>query len=258
MKRKTISGFIIIALCAVVFALPIFYSGNAYADWRSDAYQYFQKDEYDKAISIAERNRGDRFAKMILCFSYLQKYVFTKSALDKQKFAIEYKNLAITTSVKDIDNIGKFTREVAKPEVVKRANRLLKTAFDNLSTNEDIYPIIKYLNWESENSRKLAAGTIGRILKYRRAVVNKGGTLRKKDIALFTHPPLIQGLVKQVDELPNARKALVYIEQPAIPYVEKAGTAGSVKTLSNINKAIARRQKKYPNSNWYSATGQKR
>jgi hypothetical protein len=70
-------------------------------------------------------------------------------------------------------------------------------------------------------------------------------------------PKLIKALLKNVSES-NAADSLLLIEEPVLKYTSGNLEPVVVKLEKKINKAIDRRKKKHPKSNWDSAIGKKR
>ncbi len=249
MKRKILS--VLTAVICITFL-----SSVAFA-WTANVKKLFENDEYQKVIDLTEKSKKDSFARMFLAFSHLQESVFNKTKYDKEKFKGYMMWLEAKCGIDDIDNILYFINLKDKPYVVKEARKLAKKTFKNISKMNDIPKLIKFLKSSDEDSRKLALSTMTRILKPKRKYVNEGGTMRPNDIRVMGSQNLIKSLLENIQEK-QAQKALQIIEEPVLQYTGQYAGNETAKLEVKINKTIAKRKKKYPDSNWYSATGKKR
>lgn len=233
------------------------FSSHALANWSDDAKRYFEADEYQKCIDVAKPHKSDNQGLMFLTFSYLQRYVFTDTKVDKKQFKSYMELLEDKVDANDIDSIYYFAEQRTKPRVVKYANNLVKEAFGNINDISMLPRVYKFLHSEDGKTKKLTLKTMLRILKPKRKYVKRGGTLRKKDIAIFTDAKLIKALLNNISES-KARSILVMIEEPVLKYLPAYRGKDAIKLEAKLTKAIQKRKKNYPNSTWYSATGETR
>jgi hypothetical protein len=255
MSRVFASNVVLVKRFVLVVLLSAL-STQAFA-WQSKAKKLFEDDEYEACIELTEKYKKNNQANMFLAFSHLQENVFNKTKYDKEKFKAYNMRLEAKLGINDIDELLYFVGLSDKPYVVKEARSLAKKVFKNISDIDDVPKLVSFLKVEDEDTRKLALSSIKRILKPKRDYVKKGGTLREKDYDVMRSKTLIKALVGQLP-LGDAKSALVLVEEPALPYLSEAASVESAALEAKINKAIASRQKKYPESNWHSAVGKKR
>ena len=243
----------------------------ALTGWKKTAYRYYQDDEYQKALNVLEKRRKDRFAKILTCFVHMQEYVYSQSKTQKQIWKGEYDALALSVGITDIEDLGRIATEADKPYSAKRAKKLLKKAFKNIHKNEDVPMLVHYLSVSDQEVNGFAIETLKDILRNRRKVVKDGGTLRSTDIRMMKNPRLLGQLVAIVGQqdvkgmpaaypkgVKKATKCLVLIEEPSLDVLDDISGLTGVKVKQKVQKAINSRKKKFPKSNWYSATGKKR
>jgi hypothetical protein len=139
---------------------------------------------------------------------------------------------------------------------VKEARSLARDAFKSVTQVEVIPKLVYFLSTSDEDSQELALAAIKRIIAPKRKYVSKGGTLRPKDIRIMRSKKLIVPLLERVD-MRDARKTLVEIEEPVLQFSSGFDSVSVSKLENNISKAVAKREKKFPESNWYSAVGKK-
>jgi len=240
-----------------VLASMLFATSMHAATWTAQAKKLFEDDNYEACIQLTEKYSKDNQATMFLAFSYLQQSVFSQSKLDKEKFKAYQTKLETSLGVDDMNDLLYFVKLTDKPYVVKEARALTKDVFKNMHEIDDVPKLLVFLKVEDEDTRKLTLSTIERILKPKRDYVNKGGSLRDKDYDVMNSPTVIKALVEQLP-LSDAKSSLILIEEPALAYLTGSDDVEAVKLEVAINKKIAARQKKFPNSNWHSATGKKR
>lgn len=246
------------SLVAVSLSLLLLSAGAAHAQaWVSKAKRLFENDEYEQVIEIAEPHRKQTIGAMFLAFSHLQEYIFNGTKYDQEMFKSFKLQLEKKLTANDIDDLIYFVNQNDKPEVVKEARRLSGVAFKNIKQIEDVPKLVKFLDSTDEGSRKLALKTIKNIIQPKRKYVDKGGTLRAKDIKVMGSGKLIVPLLKRIEQK-DAFRTLVMIEEPVLPYLSKYDGPEYTKLDVDINKAIAKRRQKYPDSNWYSAVGKQR
>lgn len=224
------------------------------ATWTAQAKKLFEDDKYEACIALTEKYNKDNQAVMFQAFSYLQQSIFSQSKLDKEKFKAHMSKLELSLGVDDMNDLLYFVKLSDKPYVVKEARSLVKDVFKNMHEIEDVPKLLVFLKVDDEDTRKLTLSTIERILKPKRDYVNKGGTLREKDYDVMSSATVIKALVEQLP-LSDAKGALLLIEEPALAHLSGSDDLEAAKLEVAINKKIVARQKKFPNSNWYSATG---
>lgn len=253
---KSIANLLALRLLLLGLFLSISMQVNA-ASWTSKAMKLFEDDDYEACIKLTENYKDDNQATMFLAFSHLQENVFNKSQFDKEKFKAYNMKLEAKLGINDLDNLFYFVNLSDKPLVVKEARNLTKKVFKNINDIDDVPKLISFLQVDDEDTRKLALSSIQKILKPKRDYVNKGGSLREKDIAVMNSKQVITALVEQI-ELSPAKASLLLIEEPVLDYLSSSDSLEAAKLELAINKKITARQKKYPESSWHSAVGKKR
>jgi hypothetical protein len=236
--------------------------------WELTAFEYFRNDKYPEAMRVLDAHKGDRFAKILSTFVHLQEWVYSKNKQQEALWTGEFKVLANSVGVKDISDLVLIAEQKDKPQSVKRAKQLLKRAFKNIFKNEDVPELVEYLASSEKDVCKFAVDTVNRILKIRRKVVNDGGSLREQDIKMMSDKNLVNQLVANVAQqtfggkepgsskcVSGSSKALVYIEEPSMAYLDQASGINVPKTKVKVQKAINKRTKKFMKSNWHSAIG---
>jgi len=252
-RRRILAGAVAITLlCAGIAGVA-----SAEAAWVSRARKLFENDEYQQVIELAEPHRKENIGAMFLAFSHLQEYIFNDTKYDREMFKQFKLQLEAKTTADDIDDLLYFVNRNDKPEVVKEARRLAGTAFKNIKQIEEVPKLVQFLGSSDEGARELALSSIKRIVEPKRKYVEKGGTLRSKDIAVMGSPKLIVPLLDRIEQK-DAYRTLVMIEEPVLQYLGKYDGPRYAKLDVDINKAIAKRKQKYPDSNWYSAVGKQR
>ncbi len=238
----------------VLLLLLAVFSSHTLAAWQDDAKRYFELDEYQKCIDIAKPHQNENLGLMLLTFSHLQRYSFNDTKADKKQFKSLLSLLKDKVDAGDLDDIHYFIGQRTRPYVVKHANKLLKEAFGNISDISMLPKVYKFLRTEDNKTKKLVFKTVVRVLKPKRKYVRDGGTLRRKDIEVFSDASLIRGLLDNISES-KARSSLLMIEEPVLQYLPEYSGKYAIKLESKITKAMQKRKKKYPQSTWYSATG---
>ncbi len=251
------------ALLAVLFmGLSFGLVANSYAaktgGWAVKARQLFEQDEYDQVIKIAKTRKNEMVGTMFLAFSHMQNGLYNNSSADKTQSKNYITLLKEQISVDHLDDLSFFTDQRDKPNVVKSAKMLLAQGFKNINRIEELPKVLKFLDSPNPEVQKLASSTCTRLVKPLRNVVNKGGTMRKKDIQLLGNERNIRKLLGTIDTA-NTSSCLKLIEQPVLKYTQSYSDSLKIAKLEkDVNNAVAKRVKKYPNSNWYSAIGKKR
>ena len=244
----------IIILMAAFFTLTSI-SAVLGAEWEKAAKSYFEDDYYEECIKVVREYKDDNFARMFLAFSHLQEHAFNNTKSDKEKFKNIMMILKDKTGSEDIYHLLYFVNQKDKPIVVREARKLLKSALKNCTSNEDVQRLIPLLNSSDEKTKNMTIKTIKKIIVLKRKIVSKGGTLREKDITMMSDPALIKALFANIVNASPASQTLVLIEKPALEYISLYDGKKVRQLETKILKAIGRRKKKFPESNWYSATG---
>lgn len=248
---RIVAGLCVAALLALAGA------AQAEQSWVRQAKVRFDNDEYERVIELAEPHRKENIGAMFLAFSHLQEFIFNDTKYDKEMFKAFKLQLEKRLTSKDIDDLLYFVDRDDKPEVVKEARRLAKVTFKNIKQVEEVPKLVKFLDSNDEGARKLALSSIKRIIQSKRKYVDKGGTLREKDVKVMGSSKLIVPLLDRI-ETKDANATLVLIEEPVLKYLPKYEGPAYAKLDVEINKKISKRKQKYPESNWYSAVGKKR
>jgi len=244
----------IVVLMAAFFTLTSI--GTVFgAEWEKSAESYFEDDYYEECIKVVREHKDNNFARMFLAFSHLQEYGFNNTKSDKEKFKNTMMILKDKTGSEDIYSLLYFVNQKDKPTVVKEARKLLKSALKNCTRNEDVQRLIPLLNSSDEETKSMTITTIKKIIVLKRKVVNKGGTLRKKDITMMSDPALIRALFANIVKSSPTSRTLVLIEKPVLEYISEYDGKKVMQLETKIIKAIGKRKKKFSESNWYSATG---
>jgi len=251
---------ILIVLLFISFSLG--FGANSYAaktgGWAVKARQLFEQDEYDQVIKIAKTHKKEMAGTMFLAFSYMQNGLYNNSPSDKTQSKNYISILKEKVSVDHLDDLSFFTDQRDKPDVVKSSKMLLSQGFKNIKVIDQLPKVLRFLESPNDDVKKLASTTCTRLVSPLRTVVNKGGTMRKKDVRILNNEKNIRRLLGSLDSA-NSSKCLKLIEQPVLKYSSSySASLKSAKLEKDINNAIAKREKKYPNSNWYSAIGKKR
>lgn len=240
--------------------------------WQKSAFRQYQNDEYAKAKKILEKHRQDRFAKILLTFVYHQEWVYSQSKMQRDIWKGEYKALEASLGIKDIAYLTLVGQEIDKPKASKLAKKLLKKSFKNVHKTADVPLLLEFLGVPDPDINGYAINALNKILKVRRKIVKGGGTLRSKDIRMMNDRRLLGQLGAIVAQetvwgkKPNypkgtkkAIQSLVLIEEPSLKLLDEVPSGVSViKAKQKVQKAMNSRRKKFPKSNWYSATGKKR
>jgi len=243
-------------LSYVIGFLCFVFSAQAMA-WVEDTKKLFENDKYEKVIEIAMEHKKDKKRKigiMFLTFSHLQMYELNDSKSDKRKYKNYLEVLDDNVSISDLDDINYFIEQFDKPEVVKVAQKVLKLAFKNIEDVNDVPSLIKFIKSENKKTRKIAMGTVKKFMKAKRKYVNKGGTLRDEGVVVMQDEKLIRALLEHAKDS-GAKDILISIERPVLAYIGDYEGKAVNKIEQKILKAIMKREKKYPESSWYSATG---
>jgi hypothetical protein len=253
MGKVAITGFLSLILLAAA-------SSCFASNWESRAKQAFNIDEYQKCIEIVNSVKGDTdglYRSMFLAFSNLQLYQYTKAKEYQSQYQAHLKGVEARAQISDLNKVLYFVNLNDKPEVVKASRNLTKKILNGMHKIEEVPLLISFAESTDMQVRDLSFDAMRRIFKVKRDVVKKGGNLRAIDMKIMSEPNLIKILLKNASSS-KAANVLVLIEEPVLKHADGIADAHVAKVQANVVKAAASRQKKYPNSNWYSATGQVR
>ena len=222
-------------------------------------FDYYAKHEFDKAIDACKDNK-DNFSRMVAALAYAERFGLYKNSEDKVQKNAYLNILQEIVTLKDLAEIERLLSVTGNPFGFKEAEKLLKKAFANVKTTDDVLIAADFLSSERDpDHNHKALVSIANFLKQVRNYVNKGGTMPSNERELFTDENLIAPLVDILGLKENSRQALrclVLIEEPALPYLEAETVTKSISdTIVAVRKAMAKRQKKFLNSTWYSAAG---
>lgn len=244
------------------------------------ALQSFERNDYNKAMSLAQEQGSDpnKNAPLLIYYCHAQKYYLEQNRASavyyKQQYQIVHDSLSGA-------NLAVLTRLAAMPQVSwnKKVNKLfLGAAFGNAGKDEHLGAILFYLGSSDPEIAKASTKGLQAILNRKRAIVMNGGTLDKADRAWMTDKRLLRQLIKItgqetipltgfMSKLPAiARKkvmggapaCLALIEEPALSMLRDAagyGNTGASAIVKLVQEAMGARLATYPNSTWYSATG---
>lgn len=248
--------------------------------WEMTALDAFDSNDYDDVIDIAEKEADDpnRNAPLFIYLSHAQKYYLERNQNSAVYFKQQYHLVYNQLSGK---NLPVLTRLIGMPQLAwnKKINKkFINKAFEKSGTEKHLGSLLFYLTSpESEVSNGAVKGLQG-ILQKKRNIVMNGGTLNQTDRSWISDQRLIERLVMMTGQAANpatgfmsklpafARKkvmggasaCLALIEDPALPYLQKAASMGNpnaAAAIQLINDARGARLAIYPDSTWYSATG---
>lgn len=221
--------------------------------------EHYCRHEFDEAIAACQTGK-DLMSRLVLGLSHAEKYALYRNKTDKVQASMFLKILKVDATVDDAPVIEKFLAVGGNPVGNKEAAKLLKEAFKTATTPKHVLVMAGFLDpAKGIDVNKIALAGIQKRLKPVRTYIGKGGSIPAADRALFQDRRLLERLVGCLDRKKTAsaaRKCLVYIEEPVLPYLEgKAMGKEHGKALLAVKKAIAKRVKKYPDSAWFSAYG---
>lgn len=216
---------------------------------------------FDDAITTCKGGK-DVMSRMVLGLSFHEKYNIYKNKLDKEQASMYLKLLAVDVTIADAATIEKFLEIKGNLNGNKEATKLLKKSFKNAKTTpEHVLLMARFLDLEKGiDTCKEALSGVSKRLKPVRDYVLKGGNMPKEmQNEVFTNSELIEPLIALLAEKKTqsyARKCLVYIEEPALQYLEELEmTKSTSDAIVAIKKAMIARVKKHPDSTWYGASG---
>ena len=223
------------------------------------ALAFYKDHEFDQAIDACE-DKKDNFSRMVAAVSYAERFGIYKNSADKAQKKAYMNILEEIISLEDLADIERVIAVQGNPFGQKEAEKLLKRAFANLRTTEDVLIALEFLNAErNPDHNKTAMNAILKFLKRIRTYVSKGGTMPSAEKKLFTNQRLIESLVNLLDIKESSRLAkncLVLIEEPALEFLEEKPLTPSISdAIVAVRKAMGKRLKKFPRSTWSSAAG---
>jgi hypothetical protein len=253
---------------------------NPLLDWERDNLKAFDRNNYDQVIDMAQNQANDPNgnAFLFIYYGHAQKYYLERNRTSAVYYKQQYH---ITLNRLSGANLAVLTRLIAMPQTSwnkKVNNQFLDAAFEKAATMEYLGAILFYLESPNPDVAKGAIGGLKTILQEKRNIVMNGGTLSSSDRAWMSDNHLLQLLVQKAGEtsspatgflsklpafarqkvLGGAPACLALIEDPALPMLRQAATMGNASAaavIQLIQDARGARLAKYPNSNWYSATG---
>jgi hypothetical protein len=248
--------------------------------WEAAALDAFASNDYDDVIDIAEKAADDpnRNTPLFIYLSHAQKYYIERNQNSAAYFKQQYHAVYSQLSGK---NLPVLTRLVAMPQLAwnKKINKkFLDAAFERSGAEKYLGALLFYLTSPQPDVSKAAVKGLQAILQKKRNIVLNGGSINKTDRAWMSDPRLIERLVMMsgqsvspatgfISKLPafarkkmlgGANACLALIEDPALPYLKTAASMGNpnaAAAIQLINDARASRLANYPDSTWYSATG---
>jgi len=225
-------------------------------------FKKYASHEFDEAIEECKGNK-DTLSRLVLGFSYLEKYYLMKNKLDKDQAFAYIEPLSVSLKLEDTKILERFLSVPGNKNGNGEAMKMLKKAFERASSEpKDMIFMAGFLNpVKGGDVNNIILRALSKRLDVHRNYVKKGGTLNEKlrdDI--FTNKKIIEPLVKALadkETAAEARRCLILIEEPSLPFLEKEEVGKEVSdTIVGVKKAMDVRIKKNPESKWYSATGQ--
>lgn len=254
MKGNIRNAFSVLAFIVAVLLVPV--SAQA-AAWEAKGKALFEQDEYEQCIGYLDAYKKDKLAMLLLGYCHLQESILTQSEQQESAYKTYRDRVKEQLTLADINDVYYFILQSDKPVVVDEARRLADQIFDAINDMDDLEKLVPFMSVDDEATRNMAFSTVVRLLKPKRKYVEQGGTLRSKDVQAMSAESLITALLNQI-ESGNSRKALVLIEEPVLAYVGNYSGKESLKLEKKIRSDVEKRQKRYPDSNWYSAVGKQR
>jgi hypothetical protein len=286
MENRIFMRFLIIMVMSIVFSSLTWAAGwheQPLLPWESDALKAFEQEDYDKVIAMCKAQEEDPNGnrRLLTYYAHAQKYYMGKN----RESAIYYKrHFHDTLQGLSGANLTVLMRLTSMQQVAwnKKINSIYRqTAFENTKKDKYIGSLLYYLmqpNADEEVFDEAVKG-LKAILTKKRDIVFSGGSLNREDRKWMEDPELIMLLTKKIGEKANpmtglmsklpaiahkkviggAQACLMLIEEPTLPFLEKAAAAGNpaaAATISLVKEARGKRLGEYPNSTWYSATGQ--
>lgn len=276
-----IAGVLVIFMAWAIPACAVTWEERPLLAWEKRALEVFDVNNYDRVIAIAQEQTDDPNgnAPVFIYFSHAQKYYLEKNRASAIYYKQQYNMMVNRLSGA---NLAVLTRLVAMPQTSwnsKINSAFLEAAFEKPGNEGYLGAILFYLSSTSPEVAKGAVGGLCAVLQSKRQIVMNGGTLNPEDRAWMSEPTLLKLLIRKTGEsvsplsgfmskLPAiARKkvmggpslCLALIEDPTLPLLREAagmGNANAASTIQLVQDARGERLARYPNSTWYSATGQ--
>jgi hypothetical protein len=276
-----ILGFLVIGRISNLSAQTITWAERPLLNWEQGTLKTFDRNNYDKVIDMAQSQDDDPNGNAILFIYYghAQKYYLERNRASAVYYKQQYH---MTLNRLSGANLAVLTRLIAMPQTSwnKKVNKkFLAAAFEKAANMEYLGAILFYLESPSPEVAKGAIAGLRAILQQKRNIVMNGGSLSSSDRAWMSDQRLLKLLVQKAGETTSpatgfiskmpafARKkvmggapaCLALIEDPALPMLREAasmGNANAAAVVQLIQDAKSARLAKYPNSTWYSATGQ--
>ena len=245
---------------SIVLLIALLAGGVAAGPKPDAGLKHYIAHEFDKAIDSCKG--GDDFAsRTVLGLSFLEKYNLYKVKSDRDQARMYLKILKVDVTLKHATTIDRFLGVEGNPHGNKEAGKLLNEAFKKARTQDDVMLMTTFLlPYKGTDVNKSALYYIRKRLDPVRDYVSGGGMMPKADQKLFSNRKLIEPIVKALaDKVTDsyAKSCLILIEEPALSYLEAVEMIGPVAdSIVGIKKAMAKRQKKHPESTWFSAYGQ--
>ncbi|NCC51045.1 MAG: hypothetical protein EOM20_07500 [Spartobacteria bacterium] len=249
--------------------------------WQQEAVTQIDLGEYDAAEKTAKLNRREDTtqAEIILMASGFKKW---DDAQDKQGLVYgktAYKKLTREVSMKDVPLLQEL-KALGGQQLTVFVNELIEEAVGRVKTVEDVNLALTALETLPPDQAPDVINSLGVWLAEKREEVNQGQTLSEETQAVFTNSVLIETLIdhvlteptttdKAMGMLPakirrvlssstdthDAADCLVFIEEPALPYVQeqldRLGPKG-VTLEQDIRIAISTREIRRPGATWCS------
>ncbi len=254
MKQFTV---VVVLAVALVAGMP----SGVVAGW-DDGHKQYVEHQFDSAIETC-KNGKDVPSRLVTALSYVERYNIYKDKNDSEQAKIYLNILKVDVNLEDIDTLEKFLGVPGNANGNKEADKLLEIVFKNAKTTpEHMLKMARFLDpVKGDDVNKTALAALAkRLAPVREYVVNDGGTMPEDMQKLFANTALIDPLVVSLGNektASGAKKCLTLIEEPALKTLEaKELTKPISDTIVSIKNAIAKRQKKFPESTWFSASGQ--
>ena len=276
-----IAGVIVVSMMLTAPACAVTWEERPLLAWEKRALEVFDVNNYDRVIAMAQEQTDDPNgnAPVLIYFSHAQKYYLEKNRASALYYKQQYNMIVNRLSGA---NLAVLTRLVAMPQTSwneKINGKFIEAAFERPGNEQYLGASLFYLSSTTPMIAKGAVGGLCAILQSKREIVMNGGTLSPEDRAWMSDATLLKLLIRKTGEsvsplsgflskLPAiARKkvmggpslCLALIEDPALPLLREAagmGNANAASTIQLVQEARGERLARYPNSIWYSATGQ--
>lgn len=223
------------------------------------ALKEYANHEFDQAIKSCEGGK-DFLSRLIAGLSYEEKAALYKSKPDREQASAYRKVLQVSVSMGNVPDLERVLKVEGNTRGNKVAAKLLTQALKSALTPEELIQVCRFLDPNMDVSvNRIALGALNKRLKAIRAYVNKGGSMPDGERKLFTNTKFIRDIMSALYDKRTggmARSCLVQIEEPALPELEKVElTRPTSDTIVAIKKAIEVRKKRFPESEWFSASG---